>query len=219
MRVKTIAVGGPRTVRWRGEEVTTSIFKEPVPGPLTVRPHNLAGDRQSDLRVHGGEYKAVYAYAAEHYPFWEAQLGRRLEPAHFGENLTIEEFEEPAVCIGDTFRVGTAVLEATIPRLPCHKLAIRFANPGMVKTFTQAGRWGIYFRVVSEGRIAVGDAVERIETDPRRVPVYEVARVYVADRGDREAVARLVAHPRLDPGWREHFRRILDGDDAGEAPG
>ncbi len=218
MRIATIAVGGPRTVFWKGEEVVTSIFKTPVPGPVMVRRHNLEGDQQSDLRVHGGESKAVYAYAAEHYDWWRARLGRELEPASFGENLTIHELDEPSLCIGDVVRIGDAELEASLPRLPCFKLGIRFGDAGMVKAFTESGRWGIYFRIAQEGRIAAGDTVTIVRQDPARLPVYEIARVYVSDRDDTETMQRLAAHERLDPGWREWLWKRLAGaeDEAAE---
>jgi MOSC domain-containing protein YiiM len=205
MKIETVSVGRPRPVGWNGKEIRTSIFKSAVAGPVHVRRHNLDGDRQSDRRVHGGEYKAVYAYAAEHYGWWERVLGRELEPASFGENLTIGGLEESAVSIGDVFRMGDAELEAIAPRLPCYKLGIRFGDPGMVQAFAEARRWGIYFRVVREGVLRAGDAVERIHSDPAGVPVSEIARVYLFDREDAAAMERLAAHERLDPSWREHF--------------
>lgn len=213
MSIATIAVGEPRTVSWNGEEVVTSIFKKPVPGPVLARRHNLEGDRQSDLQVHGGEFKAVYAYAAEHYDWWRARLGRELEPASFGENLTIRGLDEPALNIGDVLRIGDAELEATEPRIPCFKLGIRFGNPRMVKEFANSRRWGIYFRVVQEGRIAVADPVTIARRDPLRVPVYDVARVYLFDEDDA-TMRRLAAHERLDPGWRDWVRGRLAGGDA-----
>jgi MOSC domain-containing protein YiiM len=189
--------------------VLTSIFKSPVIGRVRIVRHNVEGDQQADSRVHGGEYKAVYAYSAENYAWWRAALRRELEPASFGENLTVSEFDETAVAIGDVFRVGDAELEAAAPRLPCYKLGVRFGDPLMVKTFAEAGRWGIYFRVAKEGSAAAGDAVERIHSDPSGVPVYDVARVHFADRDDRGMLGRLVRHPRLDPSWREHFAAKL----------
>ena len=211
MRVATVAVGGPRNVPWQGSEVLTSIFKTPVPGPVMARGNNLEGDRQSDLQVHGGEHKAVYAYAAEHYDWWRARLARELEPANFGENLTISGLDEPGLCIGDVVRAGEAELEATQPRLPCFKLGIRFGDPLMVKTFSESRRWGIYFRIAREGRIAAGDAVAVVRRDPARLPVYEVARVYLFDRANRQAMRLLAAHERLPPGWRDWFRKRLAG--------
>jgi len=175
MKIEAVSVGTPRVVRWRGKEVATSIFKAPVDGPVAVRRLNLDGDRQADPGVHGGEYKAIYAYAAE--------------PIH----------------VGDVFCAGSAVLEATEPRLPCYKLGIRFGDPRMVETFATARRWGIYFRVVKEGELQEGDVLERIHRDSEAIPVYDIARVYVFDRGDAAAMQRLSAHPRLDPSWKEHF--------------
>lgn len=209
MNVERIAVGQPRVVAWRGNEVRTSIFKTAVEGAVRVVRHNVEGDRQSDREVHGGEYKAVYAYATEHYAWWERRLGRELEPANFGENLMIRGLVEPELCIGDVLRIGSAELEATIPRLPCYKLGIRFGDPTMVKTFTQARRWGIYFRVACEGSIAVGDRAELVARDPARIPVYDVARVYAFDRDDVAAMRRLASHERLDPSWRSYFGETL----------
>jgi MOSC domain-containing protein YiiM len=205
MRIETVAVGEPRVVPWLGREVRTSIFKSPVAGRIAVRRHNLEGDRQSDPSVHGGEFKAVYAYSAESYGWWERELGRELEPANFGENLTIREFDEDAVSIGDVFRVGDAELEAATPRLPCFKLGIRFGDPHMVQKFAEAGRFGIYFRVVKEGALSAGDALERIHADPQRIPVPEIARVYLSHREKGETMERLAHHERLDPAWRRWF--------------
>ena len=205
MRLESVSVGRPRTVRWNGRDVRTSIFKEPVSGPVMVRRHNLDGDRQSDLEVHGGEFKAVYAYAAEDYDWWKTALGGDLEPASFGENLTIHGLDFSGVGIGDIFRMGDAELEAVAPRLPCYKLGIRFGDANMVQRFAQAGRWGIYFRVIREGALAAGSPVERIRTDAAALPAYDVARVRVFDRDDLATIERLAAHEGLDPSWRSHF--------------
>jgi MOSC domain-containing protein YiiM len=210
MKIDAVAVGLPRVVPWRGRDVRTSIFKSPVAGRVRVLRHNVEGDRQSDRNVHGGEFKAVYAYSAEHYDWWRIALGRELEPANFGENLTIRDLDEAEVSIGDVFRMGTAELEAAGPRLPCYKLGLRFGDPGMVKTFAEAARWGIYFRVVTEGVVAVADEVEKIRADPAGVPIYDIARVYVRDRDDCETIERLAGHARLDPAWRRHFAEKLE---------
>lgn len=188
----------------------TSIFKSPVPGPVAVRRHTIEGDRQSDLTVHGGEFKAVYAYAAEHYDWWKRELGRDLEPANFGENLTIRGLSEVPVNVGDVFRVGSAELEATAPRLPCFKLGIRFADERMVRVFADSRRYGSYFRVVTEGEVEAGASVERIHADPEGIPVSEIARVTLFDRSDTAMQERLAGHGRLDPSWQAHFRRKLE---------
>lgn len=209
MRVESVAVGLPRTVAWNGKETRTSIFKSPVADPVAIRRHNLDGDRQADPSVHGGEYKAVYAYASESYDWWREALGRDLEPANFGENLTIRGLDEAHVAIGDVFRVGDAELEAVAPRLPCRKLGLRFGDPHMVRRFAEARRWGIYFRVVKEGLVRAGSEVERIHADPEGVHVYDLARVFVFDRQDREAIRRLAGHPRIDPVTRSELTERL----------
>src|SRR5690349_3406923 len=126
MKLLALSVGGPKEIDWRGDIVRTSIFKERVAGVRHVATSNIDGDQQSDLSVHGGRDKAVYAYPAEHYPNWRGELS---EPAlawgGFGENLTTEGVTEGDVCIGDRLRIGTAELVVTQPRLPCFKLAIR----------------------------------------------------------------------------------------------
>ena len=142
MRVASVNVGMPREVEWDGRTVVTGIFKSPVATKRPVRRLSIDGDGQADLAVHGGPDKAVYAYPGEHYGFWGERLGRELTPGIFGENLTTEGLLEDAVHIGDEFRIGTARLVVTQPRLPCFKLGIRFADPGMVKSFLQAGKRG-----------------------------------------------------------------------------
>ena len=209
MKVETVAVGTPQSRSWGGREVRTSIFKSPVSGPVAVRRHNLDGDRQSDRSVHGGEFKAVYAYAADHYDWWKSELGRDLEPANFGENLTIRGLDEASVAIGDVFRVGDAELEAVAPRLPCRKLGLRFGDPHMVRRFAEARRWGIYFRVVKEGAVQAGDSVERIHADPEGATVHDLARVFLFDREDRETIRRLAGHPRIDPVTRHELTERL----------
>jgi len=127
MKVTSLNVGLPQRVYWKDRWVTTGIFKQPVDGRLCVRPLNIEGDRQADLRVHGGINKAVYAYATEHYAYWQAQLPTFDLPfGAFGENLTISGgFYEEGIHVGDYFQVGTAELMAVQPRMPCYKLGIR----------------------------------------------------------------------------------------------
>lgn len=208
-RVESIAVGTPRKVEWNGRDILTSIFKTPIPGPVRVRRHNLDGDRQSDLAVHGGEDKAVYAYAAEDYDWWRKLLGRDLDPASFGENLTLRGLDLAQVSIGDVFRIGEAELQAAGPRLPCFKLGIRLGDPGIIKTFAESRRWGVYFRVLAEGWIAIGDPVRRVRPSPQRIPVYDLARVYFEGRDDVAAMERLLTAEGLAPSWRQSLLKRL----------
>jgi MOSC domain-containing protein YiiM len=210
LRVASVNVGSPRSIgapQWVGRQnVLTSIFKQPVPGRVAVRRHNIDGDRQSDLTVHGGPYKAVYCYPAEHYSYWRQQLPQiDFTPGIFGENLTTEGLLEDEVSIGDRFRVGSAVLQVTQPRMPCFKLGIRFGRPDMVKRFWQSGRSGIYFAVVEEGDVAAGDPIEKIEAGAVPITVAEVVRLHRGDEDSAELMQRAMIAP-LAGGWKEDIR-------------
>jgi len=210
MRVVSVNVGLPRTVEWRGKPVSTGIFKEPVAGRVAVRYLNLDGDRQADLSVHGGPDKAIYAYPAEHYPFWrDCYPDHDLRWAAFGENLTIAGLREDAVRIGDRFRVGTAELMAVQPRFPCFKLGIRFGDPHIVKRFRESDRPGIYFRVMQEGNMGAGDTITRIEQAPYALSVVDLARLVMADTPDPDAMHGALAVAALPENLRDHFTRQL----------
>ncbi|MEO8381329.1 MAG: MOSC domain-containing protein, partial [Acidobacteriota bacterium] len=157
MRIVSVSVGLPRTVEWRGEVVETSIFKSPVHGPVQVEQMNLAGDRQSDLTVHGGREKAVYAYPAEHYPRWREDLPNvHFDEAAFGENFTTTGTTETNMHIGDRLRAGTAEFIVTQPRTPCYKLSLRFDRLDMGKRMIVSGRTGFYLSVAREGVVTEG---------------------------------------------------------------
>jgi MOSC domain-containing protein YiiM len=160
MRLVSLNVGTPREIEVRGEIVLTSIFKDPVKGVRRVARLNIEGDQQSDLSVHGGMNKAVYAYPSEHYVFWREELpNAELEWGAFGENLTTEGLLESTTCIGDRLRIGTAELVVTQPRMPCFKLAMRFGRQDMIKRFLKSGRSGFYLSVAKEGELSAGDAI------------------------------------------------------------
>jgi MOSC domain-containing protein YiiM len=209
MELVSVHVGLPRTVHWRGESVSTGIFKEPVAGPVLVRTLNLDGDRQADLAVHGGPEKAVYGYPAEHYPFWREQLGVELAWGSFGENLTTTGFDEETLQIGDRLRIGGAELVVTQPRLPCFKLNVRFDRPDMVRRLLASRRTGFYFAVAQEGPVATGDAITLLARDPAGVRVADITRVYAFEQDDRATMERIVAVPALAEGWRRYFAEQL----------
>jgi MOSC domain-containing protein YiiM len=211
MRVLSVNVGLPREVFWRGKPVTTGIWKEPVLGPVRLHGLNLDGDRQADLRVHGGPDKAVYAYPSEFYELWSRErpeLDPR--PGTFGENLTTEGLPDDGVNVGDRFRIGTAELVVTQPRLPCFKLGIRMGRDEFVTEFLERGLLGFYLAVVREGEVAAGDEIVEVARDPHRFPVTEVARLYVDGRDDAEGMRRAAGLDALPDSWREWFRMQLD---------
>ena len=211
MHIISVNVGLPREVDWKGKRVSTGIFKEPVAGRVVARRLNLDGDRQADLTVHGGEEKAVYVYPAEHYDYWRQELPTTALPwGVFGENLTTAGLLEEAVNVGDQFRVGAALLQATQPRLPCYKLGLKFGREDMVRRFLTGGRYGWYVAVIEEGEIGAGDTIERVHRDPHNLTVADIARLFLHERHNRAMMQRAVEHEGLPAGWRASFQERLE---------
>jgi MOSC domain-containing protein YiiM len=214
MRVVSLCVGLPREVDWHGRPVLTSIFKTPVDRRLQLSKLNFEGDEQSDLSVHGGLDKAVYVYPSEHYTYWRRELPQAdLSWGAFGENLTTEGLLED-VRIGDRFRVGSAELVVTQPRMPCYKLGIRFGRADILKRFLQSGRTGFYFSVAREGEIGPGDAIELIARAEDGLTVADVVSLYSVDSENQERLRRAIQSPILPESWREYFRKRLWEPDA-----
>lgn len=213
MSVVSVNAGLPRMVESHGRAVRTAIFKSAVAGPVAIRRLNLDGDRQADLSVHGGPDKAVYAYAAEHYDAWRAELPEVDFPfGAFGENLTIAGLREDELAIGDRLRAGTAELIVRQPRIPCYKLGIRLGRDDILKRFLNSDRSGVYFAVACEGVVEAGDAVIMLERDPDGMSVAAINRLYRERRSRLPTPARLAALqraadlPSLPESWRAYFR-------------
>lgn len=206
--VTSVNVARPREIEWLGRRATTSIWKEPVAGRVALGPTNLAGDEQADPRYHGGDDKAVYAYAREDYDWWEVELGRSLEDATFGENLTVAGVAVTAAVVGERWRIGSTLLEVTGPRTPCWKLGARMESVEFSVTFAAAGRPGAYLRVVEEGELGAGDEVAIVHRPGHRLTIGDVAGIY---HGDRGRCAELLRAPELGLEWREWVRERLAG--------
>ena len=214
MKLVSVNVALPRQVIWRERTITTGIFKEPVNGRIRLRTLNLDGDRQADLTVHGGAHKAVYAYPLEHYEYWRRELpGMELPCGMFGENFTTEGLLEAETHIGDRFRIGTAELVATQPRLPCYKLGAKFQDDAMVKRFLRSGRTGFYLGVAREGEVGAGDAIERVGRGEDGLTIPEITRLYLTKRFTRtdvEILHRAVRVQALPESWRSYFLARLE---------
>ena len=194
--------------------MSTGIFKMPLAGHVLLRALNLDGDGQADLANHGGAWKAVYAYPAEHYAHWRRVLDRDdLTWGQFGENFTVLGMPEDDVCVGDRYLVGSSEVEVTQPRTPCFKLALKMGLPDFPKHFLGSGRVGFYLRVVREGEVGEGDAIERIHLDPARLSITEVNRLMYFDRHDLARISRAARVQALAPGWRDAFLERLEGDE------
>jgi MOSC domain-containing protein YiiM len=211
MKIISVNVGLPRLVLRNDEPVSTGIFKEPVAGRVMMRTLNLDGDRQADLSVHGGPEKAVYVYPSEHYEFWKRELPEMELPwGMFGENLTTTGLFETEVNIGDKFRVGTAEVMVTQPRMPCYKLGIRFGRVDMIKRFLVSERSGFYLSVLKEGDVGAGDEFELLEKSRSSVTVVDITRLYSTDKENVDLMRRAIAADALPDSWREYFLKRLE---------
>jgi MOSC domain-containing protein YiiM len=216
MGIVSVNVGMPREIEWGDKRMLTSIFKTPVTGRVAVRKHNVDGDRQSDLTVHGGPDKAVYGYPSEHYAYWRSELpDADLGWGAFGENLTTRGLDDSELSIGDVVRTGSSLLMVTQPRIPCVKLAARFGRSDMVKRFAAARRPGFYFTVVEEGEVGAGDELEIIDRAIDRMSVRDVFDLFFAQPADLAGLRRALALRGLAEVWRTEISAILAKADPG----
>jgi MOSC domain-containing protein YiiM len=210
VKLVSVNVGLPREVTWKGKIVSTGFFKSPVDGPVALRQHNLEGDGQADLSVHGGPTKAVYVYPSQHYDYWRNELDdSALAWGSFGENFTVDGTDEETVCVGDEFQVGSARVVVTEPRMPCFKLGIRFDRADMVKVFLKARRTGFYFGVVQEGTVQAGDHLERITQHPDELSIAEVTRLYTIEKTNEALLRKAMSVTALPKSWRDLFQQQL----------
>ena len=218
MKVLSVNVSQLVTVAYRGRSVTTGIFKTPVCHRVMVQRMNLEGDRQADLSVHGGADKAVYIYPSEHYATWAQELGRNdLTFGQFGENLTVEGMLEETLHIGDTFRVGGALLEVTQPRVPCYKLGLKMGSAQFPKKFLASHRTGYYVRVLEEGDVGAGDSIERIITDPEQMTIRQAVHLAFFEQENVAMLEKVLRIRALSQEWRGMFQEQLAEITSGEA--
>ena len=211
MKLLSVNVSQPKEVSYNGKRIKTGIFKEPVSGRTMMRRLNIDGDGQGDPSVHGGIHKAVYVYPIEHYDYWKREFGRDdLTYGKFGENLTVEGMLEETVHIGDVFRIGDALVEVSQPRVPCFKLGIKMRDPQIVKPFLESERVGFYVRVLEEGEVGAGDAIERTKVGVGQMTVKEIVHLRHFDNANTEAAERAANLPALTPSWRDSFKEILN---------
>jgi MOSC domain-containing protein YiiM len=206
-RLLSVNIGRPQIVMRDGQAVSTAIYKKAVTERVVLRTLNLDGDRQADLSVHGGPTKAVYFYPSEHYDFWQAEFPEMdLQPGMFGENFTTVGLSEPETNIGDKFRIASAVVMVTEPRMPCYKLGIRFGRVDVIRKFLASGRSGFYCSVLQEGEVGAGDRIELIERTQDHVRVSDITRLYTSEKYSIEMLRLAIELEALPESWKEHFR-------------
>ncbi|CUI02202.1 6-N-hydroxylaminopurine resistance protein [Leisingera aquaemixtae] len=206
MQVLALSVARPVEIEYGSRKISTGFYKSAVEGPRMVRETNIDGDQQADLTVHGGPHKAVYAFPAEHYEFYQNQLGQSgYAFGHFGENLTTEGMLETEVRIGDRYQIGEALLEVSQPRSPCFKFGIRMGVREAIKTCLASARTGFYFRVISEGSVEAGDAIELAHRDNGAPSVTAVHNLYYHEKLNEESLVQAVGCQALAPGFKDEF--------------
>lgn len=193
-------------------EWESGIVKPPVYGKVWVNKTKLEGDGQADLKNHGGPEKAIFAYPASHYAFWQSKLSRPdFILGAFGENLAVHGLTEEDVCIGDTISVGEAIVQVSQPRQPCWKPARRWKIKELALLIQQEGYTGWYFRVLKEGYIEAGDPLQLQE---RPFPEWTIAKcneVMHVQKDDLDLAKRLAACEYLASSWREALTKRVQG--------
>jgi ferredoxin-NADP reductase/MOSC domain-containing protein YiiM len=191
--------------------VFTGVFKHPVTGSRRVGRLNVDGDGQGDLAGHGGEQRAVFVYQMDSYRHWERELGRNdFVYGQFGENFTVEGLGDGEVCIGDRYRIGSAIFEVTQPRVTCYRVGIRMKDPRIPALLVSHHRPGFYFRVLEEGEVQAGDDIIKISSGPEQMPVADVDALLYLPGHTRQGLLRALRIPALSPGWQGSFRALLN---------
>ena len=183
MKILSINTSPPKKINFKNKIVNTSIFKEPKNDELSVTKNGLEGDRQADLLAHGGIDKAIYAYSYKHYEYWGNFLRKDFSEEYglVGENLTIDDFDEKNIFIGDEFRISKAILKVTQPRIPCYKISIKMNEKNFMKYFIEHNYLGIYMKVINDGIIKKGDEIELTYREPNSMTVYDISMLLFAD--------------------------------------
>lgn len=207
---EALNIGLPQRELFGGKEYFTGIRKLPVAGSLRLGKRGFEGDGVGDLKHHGGEDKAVCAYSVDHYPYWERLLGIELPPAPFGENLSLSGLVEENICIGDVFKLGSALVQVSQPRQPCATLAARYGREDLVKLVVDSGRTGFYLRVLEEGTVRQGDMLALQGQHPCRVTVAFANTIYHHDRHNRDGIERVLAVEALSASWRHSFTELKE---------
>src|SRR5271170_2346793 len=205
----SVNVGLPREVKWQGKIVRTGVWKRPVAGRVMARRLNLDGDGQGDLRGHGGEHRAVMVYQLDSYRYWENYLQRHdFEYGQFGENLTVDGLPDSEVCIGDRYRIGTALFEVTQPRVTCYRVGLRMNHAQMPALLVSHHRPGFYFRVIEEGEVGAGDEIAK-ETSGESLTVSEIDALLYLPGHPLEQLESAIRNPALSLGWRHSLEALL----------
>lgn len=210
MKIISINTSLPKKISFNKKTIRTSIFKEPKNCELQVSKNGIEGDRQADLLAHGGLNKAVYAYSYQHYAYWSKLLKKDFSKNYglIGENLTIDDFDERKIFIGDEFRIAKVVLKITQPRIPCFKITIKMNEKNFMKYFIEHNFLGMYMKVVNDGVIQKGDEIELIHREPQSMSVFDVSKLIFSEN-NVGAMKKAIALPFLSDEIKQRFNERL----------
>ena len=210
MKILSINISEPKKVMFNGKELTTSIYKKPIEGSIEVTEVGLLGDRQADMKVHGGYDKALYAYSHKHYQTWSKEMNQDYsEFGLVGENLTMDDFDEKEIYIGDELNIGNCLFQISQPRIPCYKIGIKMNSRDFTKKFSQSGLLGSYLRVLETGSISRGDEVEYIRKESDSMSIYEISEILFQDINNIDKMKKAVDLKYLTEEIKERFRERL----------
>src|SRR4051795_2101741 len=202
-KLLSVNVGMPKDVSWRGKTVFTGVYKDAVSGPRPVRKLNVDGDGQGDVGGHGGEQRAVFVYQFDSYRHWERELGRDdFVYGQFGENFTVQGLGDDEVCIGDRYRIGSALFEVSQPRVTCYRIGLRLDDPRIPALLVSHRRPGFYLRVLEEGEVQADDEIVHVATGPEQITVAEADALLYLPGHPRQQLLRALRIPALSPGWQ-----------------
>ena len=210
MKILSINTSPPKKINFKNKIVNTSIFKEPKNNELSITKNGLEGDRQADLLAHGGINKAIYAYSYKHYEYWGNFLRKDFSEEYglVGENLTIDDFDEKNIYIGDEFRISKAILKVTQPRIPCYKISIKMNEKNFMKYFIEHNYLGIYMKVINDGKIKKGDEIELIYREPNSMTIYDISMLLFSDN-NIEKMKKAVSLDFLTDEIKQRFNERL----------
>jgi len=210
MKILSINVSEPQKVIFNGKELITSIYKKPVSNKVAVSSQGIEGDRQADLTVHGGYDKAVYAYSYAHYQTWGEKLNNDFkEYGLVGENLTIDDFNEEDINIGDQFKINECLLQVSQPRIPCYKIGIKLNSRDFPRMFSQSGLLGSYLRVIHDGEITSGDEIQKVHAENNSMSLKDISNLLFVDVKNIELMKKALDIKPLTEEIKEKFRERL----------
>ncbi len=210
MKIISTNIGSPTTIVWNGKTKSTGIYKYPVDHPLYLHKTGVKGDHVADLKVHGGVEKACYLFGTESYPRWKQKYqDLDWDWGMFGENLTIDSLDERELIIGDTYRLGEAIVEIGLPREPCYKFGIRMGSQKVIEEFIEDNRPGTYVKILQEGSVQKGDKMELLSKFDKRLSIWQFFHLLFAKDKDQDVLSLTLEHEKIPDRKKAQLRRFV----------